>query len=135
MKTLLAFIGALSLVISGSFIFISKPWVSERGDLTEMQRFTSPDNQHDAVFYRLIGGGAAGYCYHNVVILKQGEPMIYDDDKAHVFRVNCYVELASWWVSESELLISYSSDSEQSFTLFAKPYDEKTNISVRYQHR
>lgn len=90
---------------------------------------TSSNQQHVATTYTDMGGGAAGWCYHEVNVRKNDEP--FDSQKGDVFYTGCNSEIDLIWKDDGNLLITYSSDGE-SASLHQKTWSSDKAVRISY---
>ncbi|MCJ8297018.1 MAG: hypothetical protein MJK15_21710 [Colwellia sp.] len=85
-----------------------------------------------------MGGGAAGYCYKRVAVVKADFKLVATTEQSqnhnYVYRGDCSVDISIHWKSESELSIKYKSNSRIGFSGWFSPKDKSGNVNVTYIH-
>lgn len=81
-----------------------------RGDTSIINSIVSPSGEHNAIFIRKMGGGAAGYSYENVAVTyKSGK------DTSIVMTLKGANEVELIWIADDSLLIKYPEEARVDF--------------------
>lgn len=104
-----------SLVISIAIIFCAIT-LSACLDLTSdtsrdikiIDNSVTPNQSYVATSYRMMGGGAAGWCYTCVNVRRNSEQ--FNPDSGIIFQTRCDVEPELKWQDEKRLSVAYQRD-------------------------
>lgn len=84
--------------------------IGANGNIDITSKIVSPDGNHESIIYLHEGGGAAGYSYRNVTLIRKGDE-----------------------ISQSEPLFQYKHPSWNSCTNFKLHWVDAKNLNVSYK--
>ncbi|RUO39832.1 hypothetical protein CWE15_08745 [Aliidiomarina taiwanensis] len=136
LRNILAFVGLMTLLGLGVLFLLFSPWLLDKGMIQVADVIHSPNNEFIAVSYKDMGGGAAGYCYQKVAILKsESELEAVNDKRKYVFNTECRTIVALAWQDNETVEVSYTSGSPNyiSVEMYSSAQDGAVNIN--YVHK
>lgn len=134
-KNILALIGFLSLSAVGIVFLLASPWLLDEGVITIDDVVHAPASEFKAVSYRDMGGGAAGYCYRRVAILKSSSEMPSVDTKQdYIFASSCGTKVNLVWSDNKTIKVAYSPDSSDYLNLELHFSSQDGDVTVNFAH-
>lgn len=118
----------LFLLFSG-LLSLGEMFRPSAGDTLVYDVKNSPDGSKMAVFFRNMGGGAAGWCYRSIDVLPANSVTI--QGKEYVFRFNCQADVALVWESNDVVRIYYSDDRTVS-SLSQRKFSRDGSVRILY---
>ena len=84
-----------------------------KGEYEVYESVHSPSNRFTAYYWIWMGGGAAGWCYKKVTILRSTEelPLATEPEKAKVpfvFSIRCSSKIRLAWIDDNQIKIGHS---------------------------
>ena len=89
---------------------------------------SSPSGKYIARFYRVYGGGAAGYQFLRIDVRSRDEVFRYDD--SHVFHMRHGYEVELKWTDDTHLVVGYPAKADVD-----KQETMKGDVSIEYRPR
>lgn len=134
-KNILALLGFLLLAAVGIIFLLASPWLLDKGEIVIDDVVHAPNNKFKAVSYRDMGGGAAGYCFRRVVILKSSSEMPSVDEKQdYVFASGCGTKVDFSWRNAETIDVTYSSESPDYLQVELYFSAQGGDVTVNFEH-
>lgn len=114
MRNLCKIVRVISLVsMMGILTACMVPFSNDKGQFNIESTIVSPSKNFTAYQWLGMGGGAAGWCYRKITILRAGDSLPLETETepnriSYVFSASCSSNIGINWIDDTHLKITYS---------------------------